>query len=169
MIPAVSAPAPVAKGAQTSTGSSSGDAASTRQGAQTGSAGEVAAAKVRTETTRAVDPARQAAAAPRMRDQETAEQSDRAALPDTGPTGPRPAFQETFLQRAARLALTPPKPEGPSPTAGQTSDAPPDQDDPETPVALRPTTSDMSRARDGFSQTQQFVEARAPSVIDFRG
>ena len=73
------------------------------------SAGEAAAANIKAETTQAVKAAEQSSVAPRLRDQETAERTERAEPRDL-PTGPPPSFEETPLERQARVALDPPEP-----------------------------------------------------------
>ena len=76
---------------------------------QRGSVGETAAGNLKAETALAVDAPEQTAVAPRLRDQETAEQSDRQSPDNDAPTGPPPAFEESPLERQARVALDPPE------------------------------------------------------------
>lgn len=73
------------------------------------STGEAAAGNLRAETARAVDAPEQTAVAPRLRDQETSEQRERLPSDRDGPTGPPPAFEESPLERQARIALDPPE------------------------------------------------------------
>lgn len=60
----------------------------------------------RPATVNAVDPP---PAANAVRAVPTGEDRDRKPTSDSAPTGPRPAFSETFLQRAVRTALNPPE------------------------------------------------------------
>ena len=73
-----------------------------------GGHGEAAASNVRPETALAVRAPDQFTASPRLRDQETAERSERELTDKKTPTGPPPAFKESPLERQARVALDPP-------------------------------------------------------------
>ena len=73
------------------------------------SAGEAAAANVRPETAQAVRAAEQSAIAARLRDQEKAESSERKTPGTDSHAGPPPTFEESPLQRQARVALDPPE------------------------------------------------------------
>ena len=73
-----------------------------------GGSGEGAAYNVRPETASVVRAPDQLTAAPRLRDQETAERSERELADKKAPTGPPPAFEESPLERQARVALDPP-------------------------------------------------------------
>lgn len=137
-----------------------------------GSIGEIAAGNLRPETVVAVDAPEQAAIAPRLRDQETAERSERQATDRDSPTGPPPAFEESPLERQARVALDPPDkpsesimpskavPEKPNSkadetllAAGQTKDV----DPPPTP---------RERAEVSFAETRTLSEPREPATLD---
>ncbi len=110
MIPVTPAGAPVANGGPT-TASTSGSAKpdATVVGQSKSSAGVASPANAKAETKVAVDPSRQTTVAPRLRDQETTERSERNPPPKDGPTGPLPSFEETPLQRAARVIFDPPE------------------------------------------------------------
>lgn len=168
MIPAVSATLPAGKGPTPNSAPSGAVGQNTPQGSGSGLAGEAGAAKLRPETARAVDPARQTAVAPRLRDQETAERTDRRSLPDTGPTGPAPAFAETFLQRAARLAFVPPDAPVEARDAEQT-EQPPEEPEFAVPAEL-PDRSQIARfeAAVGFATARSATESTAPGEVDVR-
>lgn len=137
------------------------------------SVGEAAAGNLRAETARAVDAPEQSAVAPRLRDQETAERTDRLP-PDTDrPTGPPPAFEESPLERQARVALDPPDtpPEA----------APPVQDTPgnATETTAReislpgddtkdtaPPPTPRERAEVSFAETRTMSEPREAAAFD---
>ena len=133
------------------------------------SAGEAAASNVRTDTPNPIKAAEQTAVAPRLRDQETAENTDRAPAKDA-PTGPPPAFEESPLERQARVALDPPEadatpeenaatPEdtGPDRREAVRADAEPERSPPPTPT---------ERAEDGFAETQALADSKAPAKVD---
>ena len=109
MIPASSTVQTVVPGGQTTQNSATQGKTDPVAGQSRASNGVSAAANVRAETTQAVDPSRQAGVAPRLRDQENAERSPRTGPAGDGPTGPTPAFEETPLQRAARVIFDPPE------------------------------------------------------------
>lgn len=110
MIPAASAGLSVANGGQTLATSGTAKPETTVTGQAKSSAGVTSPANSQPLTSDAVDPSRQAAVAPRLRDQETAERSGRQETPTTdAPTGPPPAFEETPLQRASRVIFDPPE------------------------------------------------------------
>jgi hypothetical protein len=73
-----------------------------------GGSGKAAASDIRPETASAVRAPDQLTVAPRLRDQETAERSERELTDKKAPTGPPPAFEESPLERQARVALDPP-------------------------------------------------------------
>lgn len=137
------------------------------------SAGEGAATGGSPETARAVDPGTQVAVAPRLRDQETAERSDRHRMPKDGPTGPPPAFKETPLQRRARTALDPPEmpPPPDRPAAGRAAvperEPPPEATGEREPDEAPP--SSRERAEVGLAETRAILQAPAPPRLDVRG
>lgn len=146
------------------------------------SAGEATAANVKTETAKAVTAPEQSAIAPRLRDQETTERSERAPLAKDAPTGPPPTFVESPLERQARVVFDPPdlnampqkseavpqieaEPRGeetgpsPEPPVGApeaNAEAPP-QDPPPTPT---------ERAEASFQETITLSEPKEPASID---
>ncbi len=102
--------APLAKGLPVATSHTAPKATATPQTeAPRSSAGEASAANLRTETARAIDAPGQSAVSPRLRDQETAERSNRLLAKNDRPTGPRPAFDESLLERRSRTAFDPPE------------------------------------------------------------
>ena len=136
------------------------------------SVGEIAAGNLRAETAKAVDAPEQAAIAPRLRDQETAERSDRRVVDRDSPTGPPPAFEESPLERQARVALDPP--EAPGETV-VSSKAPPAQtnagEDGPKPSAeeikdIDPPPTPRERAEVSFAETRTLSEPREPASLD---
>lgn len=143
------------------------------------SAGETAAANVRAESARAVQAPDQGAVAPRLREQETVERTRREQPAKDTPTGPPPAFEESPLERQARVALDPPAddsapapvsrgPDRPLPVEGSgsndgdalataASEAEGDIDPPPTPTA---------RAEAGFAETRTIAGERKPARYD---
>ncbi|MGI9394430.1 MAG: hypothetical protein ACR2OY_07270 [Boseongicola sp.] len=102
--------APLAKGLSVATSHTAPKATAALQTeAPRSSAGEVSAANLKSETARAIDAAGQSAVAPRLRDQETAERSNRLSAKNDKPTGPRPTFDESLLERRSRTAFDPPE------------------------------------------------------------
>ena len=133
------------------------------------SAGETSAANLRGAIPQAIDPADQSTVAPRLRDQETAEKTERKAANKDAPAGPPPAFEETLLARQARIALDPTETpvQDPSQKVKDQEDRP---DDPETlktrttPPAPPPTPTE--RAETGFAQTKSIATPAMPSTLD---
>ena len=137
------------------------------------SAGEAAAANVRTETPNAIQAAEQSSVAPRLRDQENSERTERALPGKEEHTGPTPTFEESPLERQARVALDPPEMEQapnearlrdieaagnqPEPDAPELKAAPPPADPPPTP---------SERAEASFSETRALAESKEPATID---
>lgn len=138
------------------------------------SAGETSAAQITMMTARAVTAPDQAAVAPRLRDQETAERTERAPQAKDAPTGPPPAFKESPLERQARIAFDPPEvPTLPEPVArdvpnavaapsetdlGQSRlEAAPPADPPPTPT---------ERAEASFAETRTISTPKEPATID---
>lgn len=137
-----------------------------------GSIGEMAAWNLKAETALAVDAPDQAAVAPRLRDQETSERTDRVQADRDSPTGPPPAFEESPLERQARVALDPPE-------TPNTPDAPPDAELPETETArpdsnrqtdvngdIDPPPTRRERAEVSFAVTRTLSEPREPAALD---
>lgn len=176
MIPAVNTAGYAAKTVQSVTHSSAARVAQTA-GPETAraSTGESPAANVTLHSAKAVTAPEQAAVAPRLRDQETAEQTDRAPVSKDAPTGPPPTFEESPLERQARVAFDPPEaPVEPAfdlrpdvqvedadrPIAEDEADlkaldAPPDP--PPTPTA---------RAEASFAETKTLATPRDQTIVD---
>lgn len=135
------------------------------------SVGENAAANIRPETARAIDAPDQAVVAQRLRDQETKE---RAAAIIEEFAGPEPTFEESPLERQARVALDPPKATAvvvqsdefalstePDEPANEPADlaikAPMFEDPPPTPT---------ERAEASFAETRSFADTTEPATVD---
>lgn len=174
MLPAANAPGLAIKPVSVATTEPSARAAQTPSPETVrSSAGEASSSQVALLSPKAVTAPEQTAVAPRLRDQETAERTDRAQSTDT-PTGPPPTFEESPLERQARVALAPPEltfasveeaPEVPvatdsAPQPDQTelavSEAPP-QDPPPTP---------SERAEASFAETRTMSKAKEPATVD---
>lgn len=108
MIPAVS-PAGAATGQPVANLSANKAVQAAAPEAARASAGETAASNVKLATSSAVTAPDQSAVAPRLRDQETSERSERALPGKDAPTGPPPSFEESPLERQARVAFDPPE------------------------------------------------------------
>lgn len=137
------------------------------------SAGEAAAANIKTETPNAIQAAEQSAVAPRMRDQEKAEQTERQAPLKDQPTGPEPTFEESPLERQARTAFDPPelnqapKEQPPEPVESAEQDeteALPELAVAEAPVDPPPTPTEKAEA--SFTETVSMSEGKEPSTVD---
>lgn len=137
-----------------------------------GSIGEMAAGNLRAETAKAVDAPEQAAIAPRLRDQETAERSDRQVIETDSPTGPPPAFEESPLERQARVALDPPETPGeavklskeaPEQTEARATDPNPS---PEETQDIDPPPTPRERAEISFAETRNMSGPREPASLD---
>ncbi len=175
MLPAASPISSVAKPsqpatAQTATRSAHPQAPETARA----STGETAAANVRTETPNALQAPEQTAVAPRLRDQETAERTERTDPPDDQPAGPEPAFEESPLERQARVALDPPDPSeapvtAPELVSNSTDDAADTPEDAslvyaDIPVDPPPTPAEKAEA--SFTETIAISEPKEPSTVD---
>lgn len=168
MIPTVTAPGPAQAPSplQTAQKSALPQAESARS-----SAGENAAANVRAETTRAVDAPEQSAVAPRLREQETKERPD-SVFDEL--VGPEPTFEESPLERQARVALDPPEIEAaPAKSDAQAVQArsPDDVDDPaiettEPPVFEDPPPTPSEKAEASFAETRTLATTAEPATID---
>ncbi len=140
------------------------------------SAGETAASNIRLATANAVTAPDQTAVAPRLRDQETAERTERAAPENDTPTGPPPTFEESPLERQARTALEPPEPAVEpafdlTPVVSVTKEASGDdaEDEPEIAKAEAPADpppSPSERAEASFAQTKTLAAAKEPATLD---
>lgn len=169
MNPTAATPKPVAPvAAQTGV-----KAALPAPGTMRSSAGEVGAGNMRAETKKAVDAPAQTVAAPRLRDRETAEQSERTVPDKDRPTGPPPAFEESPLERQARVALDPRGPAEADTIARETQDASPvrqsegenaDEGIMGTSEAPDPPPTPAERAEAGIAETRSMSEARPASL-----
>ncbi len=142
------------------------------------SAGETAAANIKSETVQALKAAEQGAVAPRLRDQERAESTDRLPHGIEAPAGPPPTFEESPLERQARVALEPPELSGlAEPGQAAIEDADPDQATaPEMPAPtlsaapanLDPPPTPSERAEASFAETRTISDHKAPASVDVR-
>lgn len=140
------------------------------------SAGEPAAANVKAETTKAVAAPDQTAVAPRLRDQENLERTERPAQLVDAPTGPPPAFEESPLERQARVAFEPPEIPSDAPEAKEpTPEASSESDESSKPMALEkleeapqqePPPTRTERAEASFAETKSLSETREPATLD---
>ena len=140
------------------------------------SSGESAAANIKAETSQAVQAAEQSSVAPRLRDQETAERTERSTPAKDDPTGPPPSFEESPLERQARVAFDPP--EQAPPAREQADVAPVDDgsDEPRPPEApakaevapQEPPPTRTEKAEASFTETRSMATAREPATVDVR-
>lgn len=176
MIPAVSTAGYAAKTVQPATHSSAARVAqiSAPETARA-SAGEGAAANVALHSAKAVTAPEQAAVAPRLRDQETAEQTDRAPISKDAPTGPPPTFEESPLERQARVAFDPPEASiepafdlRPELNTEEVEGPAPDEDvelkTPDTPADPPPTPTE--RAEASFAETRTLSTPKETTTVD---
>lgn len=134
------------------------------------SAGEAGAANLRAETPDAIQAPEQGSVAPRLRDRETVERSQRAKPEKDAPTGPPPAFEESPLERQARVALDPPE----QPQGAEAERAPEMPAEAERAVAADsedtaseqpdPPPTPTERAERSFAETRGLAEIREPTV-----
>ena len=133
------------------------------------SAGEAAASNVQLETSRAVTAPEQSAVAPRLRDQENAERSERLHATTDEPTGPPPAFEESPLERQARVAFDPPKPTAEPPNTGAT-DAPHPQEAvgiEQAEASNDPPPTPAERAEASFAEIRTLATVKELATVDF--
>lgn len=149
------------------------------------SSGESAAANIKAETAQAIQAPDQSSVAPRLRDQETAESTDRSTLDDTKPAGPPPTFEETPLERQARVALDPAEILGESPeqsappetfsgkTEGQHNNVPddvpeigPEKTSDNAPALADPPPTPTEKAEASFSETRAIADPQSDATID---
>lgn len=132
------------------------------------SAGERAAANIRPESVKAVDAPDQTAVAPRLREQETAERTDRTEPALDKPAGPEPAFEESPLERQARLALEPSETnEAPAEDTSVQGAAATESSGSSPPVApdeATPPPTPSERAEASLAETRTISEPHGPSV-----
>lgn len=140
------------------------------------SAGESAAANIKAETSVAIQAAEQSSVAPRLRDQETAERTERALPAKDDPTGPPPTFEESPLERQARVAFDPP--EQTPPASDQVEFAPVDDAPDEAPVPEVATSGEEAppdppptrteKAEASFTETRSMADVKEPATVDVR-
>lgn len=140
------------------------------------SAGEAAASNAPLETARAVTAPEQSAVAPRLREQENAERSERLKPSKDEPTGPPPAFEESPLERQARVAFDPPDPaeeqnrqSTPVTAAGDKAAEPGigDADDTvQAEAANDPPPTPSERAEASFAETRTLATPREPASVN---
>lgn len=167
MIPTVTAPTPVPTPGPTQTVQKS---ALPQTDTARSSAGENAAANVRAETARAIDAPEQSSVAPRLRAEETKERPE-TVFDEL--VGPEPTFEESPLERQARVALDPPEFIEPSePTAqpvddAQETEAPlPTIEATEAPVFEDPPPTPTEKAEASFAETRTLAKDNEPATID---
>lgn len=142
------------------------------------SVGEAAPSNVKLATASAVTAPEQIVVAPRLRDQETAERTERAAPAKDSPTGPPPSFEESPLERQARVALDPPDVKA-RPAFDVVPTAAAKETDAETEEiraddrsgtardeAVDPPPTPTERAEAGFAETRMLAEPPAPATVD---
>ena len=137
------------------------------------SAGEAGSSAVRSETVDAAKAAEQSTVAPRLRDQERAETSDRPVAWKDAPAGPPPAFEESPLERQARVALDPPDEVAAPPANDPVAEAPREPPDDEAtprpaPDRVDPPPTPTERAEASFSETRALSSPRDRATVDVR-
>jgi hypothetical protein len=137
------------------------------------SAGEAGSSAVRSETVDAAKAAEQSTVAPRLRDQERSESSDRRLAWRDAPAGPPPAFEESPLERQARVALDPPDEMAAQPVkvpVAETSEEPSVDEVPPRPAPERvdPPPTPTERAEASFSETRALSSPRDRATVDVR-
>ena len=136
------------------------------------SSGESAAANIKAETSIAVQATEQSAVAPRLRDQETAERTERTQPDKDQPAGPPPTFEESPLERQARVAFDPPEVAAPAPQEPRVKEAdadpapaPSEARAPEEPPADPPPTR-TEKAEASFSETKSMADHKEPASVN---
>ena len=140
------------------------------------SAGESAAANIKAETSVAIQAAEQSSVAPRLRDQETAERTERSVPAKDDPTGPPPTFEESPLERQARVAFDPPEPtqKADVPVEVETVDPAlegPGTEEGDEPVEAAPQDPPPTRtekAEASFTETRTIAVSKEPATVDVR-
>lgn len=135
------------------------------------SVGESAAANIRPETTHSIDAPDQAVVAQRLRDQEA---KDRADTVIEEFAGPEPTFEESPLERKARVALDPPAITTSVVQADETATSM-KIDDPvneqtgiavQDPVFEDPPPTPTERAEASFAETLSLADTPEPASVD---
>ena len=143
------------------------------------SAGEAAAANVKAETPKALQAVEQSTVIPRLRDQETFERTERQTPTGDAPAGPPPSFEESPLERQARVAFDTPDtgaeareaPPGPVETevpAPTVEENPPDREAAPEAANIDPPPTPTERAEASFTETRQIAEPREPVKVDVK-
>ncbi|MEM9425997.1 MAG: hypothetical protein AAGA06_04775 [Pseudomonadota bacterium] len=176
MLPAANAPGLAIKPASVVTTDTSARAAQTpTPETARSSAGEASSSQVALLSPKAVTAPEQTAVAPRLREQETAERTDRSQPAADTPTGPPPTFEESPLERQARVALAPPEvtfaPGEETPEVSvATDDGAPQPDQAELAIAdappQDPPPTPSERAEASFAETRTMSEAKEPAIVD---
>lgn len=136
------------------------------------SGGETAAAHVKLDSAKAVTAPDQTAVAPRLRDQETAERTNRTPHTKDAPTGPPPSFEESPLERQARVIFDPPdtKPDPAfdfAPAAKTTEgESQPAEEQPRAEPPADPPPTPTERAEASFAETRTLSTAKEPATVD---
>lgn len=175
MIPAVS-PAGAATGQPVPPNSTTRASEPQAPEAARASVGEASASNVKLATASAVTAPDQAAVAPRLRDQETAERTERSAPGKDAPTGPPPSFKESPLERQARVAFDPPElpvepafdlnAEVSSADRDVTEDVPQESEALDEGAEIDPPPTPSERAEASFAETRTISEPREPATVD---
>ncbi|MEM6386476.1 MAG: hypothetical protein AAF718_09600 [Pseudomonadota bacterium] len=141
------------------------------------SGGETAAAQVKLDSAKAVTAPEQTAVAPRLRDQETAERTERAPVLKDKPAGPPPSFEESPLERQARVAFDPPElpavsdtnvEAAPAPEAGVSETAETDvvSTAPSDGLDADPPPTPTEKAEASFTETKTLASLKEPASVD---
>ncbi|MCV6593084.1 MAG: hypothetical protein OIF48_09045 [Silicimonas sp.] len=94
------------------------------------------------------------------------------------PTGPPPTFEESLLERQARVAFDPPElppradelpPPEPVAAASDPSEAVTEVEEAPPPAPQDPPPTRTDRAEASFTETKALAEAREPATVDVRG
>lgn len=171
MIPAVS-PAGAVAGQSAASYTASRTAQPPAPEAARTSAGEAAPANVKLATNVAVTAPDQAAVAPRLRDQETAERTERTLPGKDAPTGPPPSFEESPLERQARVAFDPPEPAFDlTPQVADVEDgtdakAEADAETVKAEAPPDPPPTPTERAESSFAETKTLATPKEPATVD---
>ena len=133
------------------------------------SAGEVANTALRAETARAIDAPAQSSIAARLSEQETKERPD-SVFDDL--VGPAPTFEESLLERQARVALDPPEIKAPPPETVESKEADGDVAEiaepsaAEPPVFEDPPPTPTEKAEASFAETRTLSDEPKFATID---
>lgn len=167
MIPAATGNSPTLKPTQavaSQTGLRSN--ASQAMEAARSSIGESTATKA-VETQNAITAPVQSGAVARLRDQETTERTGRTPSTKDAPTGPPPSFEESPLERQARVAFDPPDTDMTDDVQQPETDATKPDETTGEKKALSLGSDDLTeRAEAGFAETKQLAEPPKSANLD---